>query len=106
MVLEGTIEEGTQSKSRFPAVTLMYYGGSKLNQSMIIENFLWKETKTKNHLDVRSIDLLARDENRHSDTNGMHYARPSLEMDGTLNFDVYRLGSHIGAPGNMNFLRL
>ena len=90
----------------FPAVTLMYYGGSKLNQSMIIENFLWKETKTKNHLDVRSIDLLARDENRHSDTNGMHHARPSLEMDGTLNFDVYRLGSHIWAPGNMNFLRL
>ena len=105
MVLEGTIEEGTQSKSRFPAVTLMYYGGSKLNQSMIIENFQWKTTKTKNHLDVRSIDLLARDENRHSDTNGMHHARPSLEMDGTLNFDVYRLGSHIWAPGNMNFLR-
>ena len=41
---------------------------------------------------MRSIDLLARDENRHSDTNGMHHARPSLEMDRTLNFDGYRLG--------------
>ena len=81
----------------------MYYGGSKLNQSMIIENFLWKETKTKNHLDVRSIDLLARDENRHSDTNGMHYARPSLEMDGTLNFDGYSLGGQIWAQGMWTF---
>ena len=46
---------------------------------------------------MRSIDLLARDENRHSDTNGMHHARPSLEMDRTLNFDGYRLGGQIWA---------